>query len=157
MNILIVLGASIISGLVGVVVTLIVQRRNSIRQQKVAVFQTLLANRHQLTADVNVQALNVIDIVFYRHERVRAGLTSFIEATNKKPVDGMLIVTKYLRLVEAVGEAVGMQKLDWDRINSCYYNPIVLAERTQENDLLRKAMLKNQLSLANQHVVQNSL
>lgn len=42
MNILIVLGASIISGLVGVVVTLIVQRRNSIRQQKVAVFRRYL-------------------------------------------------------------------------------------------------------------------
>ena len=156
MDILIVLGVSIISGLLGVVVTLIVQRRDSIRQQKIAIFQTLLANRHQLTADVNVQALNVVDIVFYHHECVRAGLASFIEATNKKPVDGVLIITKYLRLVEAIGETVGMQKLDWERINNCYYNPVVLAERTQENDLLRKVMLQNQVNLANQRVVQDS-
>ena len=144
--------ASIISGLLGVLLTLVVQRVVCIQEQKVFVFRTLLANRHQITSDESVKALNMIDVVFYQHKDVRKRFEEFIEASNKKPVDGNLIITKYLRLVESVGVAVGMNDIDWERINYCYYNPIALAERTQENDLLRKARLRNQMCMVNQNI-----
>ena len=147
-NILTVVGVSIISGLLGAVVTLIAQWKNNIKQQKINIFQTLLANRYQITADANVQVINVIDVVFYHHKNVRESLNCFVEATKKVPLDTSLIITAYLKLLEAMSKAIGMKKLDWDRINRCYYHPIALAEREQENNLLRKTMLQNQLNLS---------
>lgn len=71
----------------------------------------------------------------------------FVEASGRVPFSPSNLITKYLKLVESIAAVLGYGEIDWERINGCVYYPTALTERQAEEDLLRKASLKNQLAM----------
>lgn len=141
---------SLLSGTVGVLATLWWERRMSLRHEKQQVFKTLMANRCHIVSEENVRALNLIDVVFYSDSKVRNCFAAFVEASGKVPFLASNLITKYLKLVESIAAVLNYNEIDWERINECVYYPTALTERQAEEDLLRKASLKNQLAMVGQ-------
>lgn len=152
-TIIIPLIVSLLSGVVGVLATLWWERRVGLRREKQQIFKTLMANRCCVVSEENVRALNLIDVVFYSDSKVRDCFAAFVEASGKVPFSPPNLITKYLKLVESIAAVLGYKEIDWERINGCVYYPTALTERQAEEDLLRKASLKNQLAMVDRQSV----
>jgi hypothetical protein len=63
--------AILLSPVVAVMVTVLLQSRREKRNQKLWIFNALIATRHSPIVDENVRALNMIDVVFHDSARVR--------------------------------------------------------------------------------------
>ena len=70
------------SGLIATGVTIYWQKKDRANEEKRRIFTTLMSKRYYIAAEESVEALNMVDIVFYRSEKVRTALKEFIEATN---------------------------------------------------------------------------
>ena len=116
------------------------------------IFKTLLANRGHIVSEANVQALNLIDVVFYNDTDVRACLRAFVESATKQPFSAQELETKYLQLIEKMALVLGMKTIDWARIKECVYLPQGLLDKFNEEDLLRKASLQTQIAFAQERL-----
>ena len=79
--------ASIISGLLGVVVTIVYSRFNERRQQKLVVLEKFCANRNHLRGDKFTEAINGIFIAFKNSREVREKLLAFHKTITKNITD----------------------------------------------------------------------
>jgi len=71
--------SSLLSGLIGVIVSNIHYHKNEIRRTKIQVLQQLLGNRHNLKGQNFTEALNKISVVFYDSQEVLITLKGFHE------------------------------------------------------------------------------
>ena len=81
-NIITVLISTILSGAFATIVTLWWQNKMQLKQEKIRIFTILMAKRYEITAEECVEALNMIDIVFYRDSKVRTAWREFKNATD---------------------------------------------------------------------------
>lgn len=153
---LLVIGASLLSGLMGVVITLLWESQMSHRRQKLDVFKTLLSYRGYIVAEPNLRALNSIDVVFYNERVVRVAFKAFIDAANAKPYEDQRLLARYLKLLECMAKALNYKGVDWTRINECFYLPQGALDRIREEELLRKASLQNQMAIVQERVALQS-
>ena len=63
--------AILLSPLIAVLVTVMLQARNEQNSRRLWIFNTLIATRHSPLIDEAVRALNMIDVAFYHSKRVR--------------------------------------------------------------------------------------
>jgi hypothetical protein len=78
------------------------------RKLQLHVFLQLMAHRAELGSPLARQAVNSVDVLFAAHSDVRNARSMFMEAVNKRPTDGTLIVERYHSLIEAVARAIGI-------------------------------------------------
>lgn len=141
-NTLLVILTALCSGLIATVITLWWQSRTHNKQERMAIFKTLMSKRYDLADEACVEALNCIDVVFYSCKSVRTAWKEFFDATNiqndEKRRDA--VHKKHLRLLEEMGKCIGYGEIKWEDIENYYY-PVGLANRKQDEQVLRKVQI----------------
>lgn len=155
-NVILVIVTALISGLLATIVTIWWQRKSELRRNKMKIFETLMAYRYMIFAQECVNALNSIDVVFYKDTTVRKAYADFLQESAKKPEFNPNIADKHLKLLEEMSKALGLKDIHWDDIKQSYY-PTGLSEKTMEESLLRKMQIQSASNeLAQKQAPQNT-
>ena len=154
-NIALVVITALISGLLATIVTIWWQHRSELRRKKMDIFETLMSYRYMISNQESVNALNSIDIVFYKDEAVRKAYAAFLNETGKKTEFNPNTADKYLKLLEEMSKSLGLKDIHWDDIKQCYY-PNGLAEKIQDEQMLRKVQIQNAMDTARQNAEQQN-
>ncbi len=141
-DVMLVIVTALISGLMATIVTIWWQRKSEERSKKMKVFETLMSYRYNFSDQASVNALNSIDVIFYKDSAVRRAYADFLSEAGKKPELNPNINDKHLKLLEVISSSLGLKDIHWDEIKQCYY-PIGLAEKTREESVLRKMQIQN--------------
>ena len=142
--------SAILSGIFATIVTLWWQNKSQIKQEKTRIFTTLMSKRYEISSEESVDALNMIDVVFYASPKVRTAWRNFHDATNlpDSSTKGQTINDKHLKLLETMAEDIGYKNIRWDDIKEYYY-PVGLSERKQDEAVLRKVQIDAGLAQIN--------
>ena len=134
--------SAVLSGIFATIVTLWWQNKNQSHQEKVRIFSTLMSKRYDITAEECVQALNMIDVVFYKDEKVRAAWRDFKNATDMPDTEAkpQLITDKRLKMLEVMAESIGYKNIRWDDIKEYYY-PKGLSDSKRDETILRRVQI----------------
>ena len=118
-NIITILISTILSGAFATFVTLWWQKRAQIKQEKIRIFTILMSKRYEPTAEECVEALNMIDVVFYKDTKVREAWRNFKNVTEMPDTEAKFqsIIDKRLKMLEVMAESIGYKKIKWDDIN----------------------------------------
>lgn len=155
-NVVLVVITALISGLLATIVTIWWQRRSEIRNKKMKVFETLMTYRYMISSQESVNALNSIDVVFYKDKNVRKAFSDFLNETDKKPEFNPNIPDKHLKLLEEMSKTLGLKDIHWDDIKQSYY-PSGLSEKIMEESLLRKMQIQSvSMELTQEQAPQNT-
>ena len=151
-NIYIIIITSLISGLLATILTIICQRIFEIKRSKREIFEILMSHRYLIHDKDNVEALNKIDVVFYKDIEVRNAWKEFLAtadlaATNPTKISE--INDKYLTLLEKIAFAIGYKKINWENIKK-YYLPNGLSTQILEESALRKVQIKQATQISSQ-------
>ena len=100
-NITTILISAILSGAFATTITLWWQQHNHKKQQKIRIFTTLMSKRYEVTAEECVEALNMIDVVFYGDSKVRTAWKDFKNATDMPDSEAksQIILDKRLKML----------------------------------------------------------
>lgn len=141
-NVVSILISAILSGVFATLVTLWWQDRSRQKQEKIRIFTILMSKRYEISADESVDALNMVDVVFYESDSVRSALRNFREATAlpESNTKSQVITDKHLKLLEIMAEDIGYKKIRWDDIKE-YYFPVGLSERKRDETILRRVQI----------------
>jgi len=142
MNIL----AILFSPVVAVLVTIFLQGRKEKRDQKLWIFNTLIATRHTPIVDENVRALNMIDVVFHDAIRVRDLWHEYFDMLCNEglhnPNGWTQRQKKNLELITEMAKTLGygaaITHLDIDRV----YYPVGLGEQSQKAQEIAEELLR---------------
>ena len=129
------------SGLIATLVTILWQRKAQQQAEKKRIFTVLMSKRYDIAAEESVEALNMIDVVFYGSKKVRAW-KAFNDATKlpESPTKNQTITDKHLRLLEVIAEDIRYNNICWEDIKRYYY-PIGLSDKRQQEAILRKVQI----------------
>lgn len=122
-NICAVVISAILSGLLGVVVTLCVQKKALKRAEKKAIFKTLMENRFIYGPSYEkTRALNAIDVTFYDSKEVLVAWGALYEyysesMDNFEPTKSQ---DRMIKLLQTMAHDLGYKKLDWTTIKNPY-------------------------------------
>ena len=138
--------AILLSPVVAVLVTVFLQRRKEKRDQKLWIFNTLIATRHTPIVDENVRALNMIDVVFHDSARVRDLWHEYFDMLCNEglnnPTGWGQRQKKNLELITEMAKVVGygaaITHLDVDRV----YYPVGLGEQSQKAQEIGAELLR---------------
>lgn len=144
-NIFLVIVTALISGLLATVLTIFWQKKETLYNRKMKIFETLMSYRYMIASEESVHALNSIDVIFYKDSDVRRAYSEFLDEAEKKPEMNPNIADKHLRLLEEIAKVLKLKGIHWDDIKHSYY-PNGLSEKLQEEDMLRKLQLQNAMS-----------
>ncbi len=108
-NVLIVIVAALISGLLGVVISNRDYRKSEIKRAKLNVLQQLMANRFNIRREGFIEALNQAFVVFYDAKEVLSALDEFHEYTLSANRTDELGNQKLLRLFKAMCKDVRIE------------------------------------------------
>lgn len=137
--------SALTSSLIASIVTLCWQKHDDMVKAKKRVFETLMGKRHDITCAECVEAMNLIDVVFYNAKKVRDAWHDYLQATNT-PDDTEGIAQerrdKHLHLLEVMAEDVGYKEIKWDSIKH-YYFPNGLSVKMQEEAVLRRLQIES--------------
>ncbi|MBO7344989.1 MAG: hypothetical protein J6U92_03520, partial [Clostridia bacterium] len=142
-NVVLVISTSLVSGILATILTLVCQKLGETKKGKREIFETLMAHRYLISDKENVEALNKIEIVFYKHDDVRLAWKDFMKAADDATLNpaNNKIDDCYLKLLEKISKAVGYKNISWDEIKKCYF-PQGLSSKIVEEEALRKAQLR---------------
>ncbi len=138
------------SGLIATGVTIFWQKTNQKKEAKRRIFTTLMSKRYEIPAEESVEALNMIDVVFYESPKVRTAWKNFVDATDlpDSPNRDQTVQDKHLKLLEVMAEDIGYKKIKWDEIKHYYY-PIGLSSKKQDETTLRKVQISAAIAQLN--------
>ena len=144
------------SGLIATGVTICWQKINQKKEDKRKIFTILMSKRYEIAAEESVEALNMIDVVFYKSPKVREAWKSFINVADmpETPNRDQIIQEKHLKLLEVMACDIGYRKISWDEIKHYYY-PVGLSSKKQDETTLRRVQISAafaQLNLTNGQV-----
>lgn len=150
-NVWIIIVTSLISGLLATILTIIFQKFGETRKSKRDIFETLMSHRYLISDKENVEALNKIEAVFYRHKDVREAWKNFMKAADDVTLNpaNSQVEDFYLKLLEKISIAVGYKDISWDEIKKFYY-PQGLSSQIMEEAALRRAQIQQATSIVNQ-------
>lgn len=134
---------ALFSGIVATGVTLFWQDRSAKLAEKRRIFTVLMSKRYEIIAEESVEAMNTIDVIFYKSSKVRNAWKEFYDATKlpEQAERNQLIQDKHLRLLEVMAADLGYSKVNWEDIKH-YYCPIGLSERKNQEEVLRKVQIE---------------
>ena len=138
--------AILLSPVVAVLVTVYLQNRKEKRNQKLWIFNTLIATRHSPVIDENVRALNMIDVVFHDSQRVRELWHEYFNMLGNEglnnPQGWSQRQKKNLEMITEMAKVLGYGKaithLDIDRV----YYPVGLGAQSQKAQEIAEELLR---------------
>lgn len=137
-NLMIVIITSLLSGLIGVIVTLAVQKRTAKKAEQMTIFKTLMSTRFIYGASYEkTRALNLIDVVFYNAKNVVEAWEKLYKSYAKKELNSSEIEDNTILLLEAMARHLNYKHLNWDTIKKSYL-PIGIS-----NDMQNQAEYQN--------------
>lgn len=138
---------AIFSGIAATFVTIWWQSRSQRKAERLRIFSTLMSKRYDLPSEESVDALNMIDVAFYKDSQVRNAWKEFNDATNlpNSSEKEQRIRDKHLRLLEVMALAVGYRDINWENIKQ-YYFPKGLSDRKVEEAVLRKVQIDSAMA-----------
>lgn len=141
-NTLLLIITALVSGLIATLVTIWWQSRVQKKNEKIKIFEILMAKRYEISAEESVDALNKIDVVFYDSDKVRKAWKDFGNAAKSSELqkNPQLISDKHLKLLEEISKDIGYNKIHWDDIKE-YYFPEGLSNRKQDEFVLRRVQI----------------
>ena len=148
-NIALIFISALTSGLLATLVTLLCQKRTASDNQKMKVFETLMVHRvpGMLHFEANVNALNSIDVIFYKDSSVREAYKNFLDEAEKPKEMNPNLQDKHLRLLEEMAKSLGLKKLSWEDIKHPYF-PVGLGDRLRDDEMVRKTSIMNNMESA---------
>lgn len=99
---IIILISSIVSGLLGILVTIWYYQRNEIRKTKIKVLLQFIGNRYNLRGDLFTEALNQVFIAFNDSKDVLTAMKAFHEIVITSQKTNELANMKMLDLIKAM-------------------------------------------------------
>lgn len=146
-NTLLVIITALCSGLVATLVTIWWQAKHQKKIDKNNIFTILMSKRYEISAEESVEALNMIDVVFYKSDKVRKAWKEFNAVTNAPESDtkNQNIIDKHLRLLEVIAEDIGYKEIRWDDIKQYYY-PVGLSDMKRDEAILRRVQIDANLA-----------
>ncbi len=154
-NAILVIVTALISGLLATLVTIWWQGKNIKRNHKLQIFETMMAFRFMIHAEESVKAINSVDVVFYENTEVRKALASFMSEAAKNPDFNPQIGDKHLKLLEEMAKALKLKNIHWDDIKQSYY-PNGLAQKNQDEEVLRRVQIQNAIETAQRNQEQQN-
>lgn len=138
--------AILLSPLIAVLVTVYLQNRREKRNQKLWIFNTLIATRHSPIADENVRALNMIDVAYHDSSCVRELWHEYFDMLGNEGLNNpngwgqrqkknLEMITE---MAKVVGYRTAITHLDVDRV----YNPVGLGEQSQTAQQIGRELLR---------------
>jgi hypothetical protein len=94
--------SSLISGLLGVIISNIYHKRNEVRRAKLQTLKSLLGNRYDITGDAFTEVLNELFVVFYDSKEVIKALKDFHEVSLNEIRSNDVANIKLLELFKAM-------------------------------------------------------
>jgi len=120
-NFLLVIIASLLSGLIGVIVTLMIQKKMAKKAEQMWLFKTLMSNRFIYGASYEkTRALNIIDVVFYNVKSVISAWETLYDSYSKKDTAASEIEDNTILLLEAMAKHLNYKHLNWNTIKKSY-------------------------------------
>jgi len=104
MNFFIIFAASIISGLLGVIISTWFYQKNEVRQCKLRNIQQLLGNRNNIKGQPFIEAINQVFITFNDSKEVLMALKALHETVINVPVTRELVNQKLMELFKVMCE-----------------------------------------------------
>ena len=144
-NIILIIVTSLISGLLATILTIYWQRKSENQRSKREIFEILMSYRYALHLKESVNALNKIDVIFYKDKKVLEAWKNFKNETLRAAQNlnnPNSIQDKQVKLLEEMANAIGYKKINWDNLKD-YYFPQGLSSELHEEVLLRRAQLQN--------------
>ena len=103
----------------------------------------VILNEYGRKIFLNVKnALNSIDIVFYKDVPVRQAYKEFLNETSKLPGSGRDIDEKHLKLLEEIAKSIGYKNINWESIKH-YYCPNGLMDNINKENELRELSIRS--------------
>lgn len=136
---------SLASGLIGAILTFVVQFANNKKEKKDNIFSTLMSHRYMIYVKENVDALNRVQVIFYRHKNVIEAYSNFLaeaKRASEQPDTENKTNAKYLKLLEEMAKVLHYKKISWDKIEMYYY-PKGLSTKFAEEETIRKIQIEN--------------
>lgn len=151
-NTLLVIVTALCSGLVATLVTVWWQTKYQKKMDKKRIFTILMSKRYEISAEDSVEALNMIDVVFYKSDKVRKAWRDFNETTKapESETKNQNISDKHLRLLEVIAEDIGYKEIRWDDIKQYYY-PVGLSDMKRDETVLRRVQIDAGLAQIKNH------
>ena len=106
---------SLLSGIIGVVISTIYYRRHEARKIKLDTLTRVIANRYDLKGDEFSRALNEIFVIFQKSKPVMKALSYFHEKTTTQGVSNE---DALLRLIKAMCDDVSVS---YDGVNDSFF------------------------------------
>lgn len=139
-NLVLVIITSLLSGLIGVIVTLAVQKRTAKRAEKMWLFKTLMSLRFIGVSYEKTKALNLIEVVFYNASDVITAWRNLYDSYAKQEPNYSEIQDNTLLLLTAMAKHLNYKNLDWTIIKKSYL-PIGIS-----SDMQNEAEFKENLN-----------
>lgn len=137
--------AVLMSPLIAVCVTMLLEKRRQRRKDKMELFQVLMTQRGINESYVWVNALNSIHIIFSDDKKVVNALEEFLDTTNVKNPKDMDLVSfdnKKVKLLEIMAKSLGYSNnINWEQIKSPYI-PRWMSQEQAFNSIMKEAQLK---------------
>lgn len=138
--------AILLSPVIAVLVSVHLQNRREKRNQKLWIFNTLIATRHSPIVDENVRALNMIDVAYHDSPRVRELWHEYFDMLGNEglhnPIGWGQRQKKNLEMITEMAKVVGYRTaithLDVDRV----YYPVGLGEQSQTAQQIGRELLR---------------
>jgi hypothetical protein len=138
--------AVLLSPIIAVLISMLLQNRRSVRTEKMQVFNALIGNRNNSIAIESVRALNMIDVVFHDASKVRGLWHECYDMLSNKGLDNelgyKLRQKKNLEMITEMAKTLGYGKaithLDVDRA----YSPIGLENQNQKGTQIADELLR---------------
>jgi len=109
-----ILVAALLSGVVGVAISIVYHRRYEKRRTKIDTFKRFFSNRYDLKGDEFSRAINEIFVVFHESKEVISTLRAFHQrVTDKQPSENEL-----LKLHKAMCKVVNIK---FDKFNDSFF------------------------------------
>ena len=153
-NLVAVIVASLLSGLVGVGVTLWVQRRAAKKAEQMLIFKTLMSTRFIYGASYEkTRALNLLDVVFYNVKSVVGAWEKLYKSYAEDNPSTSEIEDNTILLLEAMAKHLNYKDLNWDTIKKSYL-PIGISNDMQNQAEYEKLQLDLMRGLSGSGILQ---
>lgn len=110
----------LMSPLIATLISIYISNRYKKRNEKIKILEKLMITRLNRSSIDYVQALNVIDVVFYNSKNVRKEYKKLLEEYYSDKPNNEEINIRNLKLIEAISKDIGYTKINWEEIAKPY-------------------------------------
>lgn len=133
--------AILISPVVATAIAIYSSNKSERRREKIKILQTLMMTRLNRSCIEYVNALNLIDVVFYDSDKVRKTYKELLDMYRSDREDRNEHNVKNLKLIESIVDDLGYSKeIKWDEI-SLPYNPIWFYKELEKQEKMKDAQV----------------